>query len=71
MAVWGVLVTYNAVGALDYSQGVITHASSPMPVEVASAATVYLGISLFMVAQLVALGLLFCRDVITEFKSWG
>jgi hypothetical protein len=70
-AVWGVLVAYNAVGAFDYSQGLITQAISPMPVEMASAATVYLGIGLFMVFQLIALGLLFRRDVIAEFKGWS
>lgn len=70
VAVWGVLVAYNAVGAFDYSQGLITQAISPMPVEMASAATVYLGISLFMVAQLVVLVLLFRRDVINGFKGW-
>ncbi|MEQ8589699.1 MAG: hypothetical protein RIB70_08045 [Roseitalea porphyridii] len=42
-----------------------------MPVEMASAATVYLGIGLFMVAQIVALGLLFRREVIAEFKGWS
>jgi len=70
-AVWGVLVAYNAVGAFDYSQGLITQAISPMPVEMASAATVYLGIGLFMVFQLIAFGLLFRRDVIAEFKGWS
>jgi hypothetical protein len=69
VAVWGALVAYNAVGAFDYSQGLITQAISPMPVEMASAATVYLGIGLFMVAQLVALTLLFRRDVISEFRG--
>ncbi|MGS4948055.1 hypothetical protein ACVDG3_21520 [Meridianimarinicoccus sp. RP-17] len=70
MAVWGALVAYNAVGAFDYSQGLITQMISPMPVEMASAATVYVGIGLFMAAQIVALGLLFRRDVIAEFKGW-
>ena len=69
VAVWGALVAYNAVGAFDYSQGLITQMISPMPVEMASAATVYVGIALFMVAQIVALGLLFRRDVIAEFKE--
>ena len=71
VAVWGALVAYNAVGAFDYSQGLITQVISPMPVEMASAATVYLGIGLFMVAQIVALGLLFRRDVIAEFNAWS
>lgn len=70
-AVWGVLVAYNAVGAFDYSQGLITQWISPMPVEMASAATVYLGIGLFMVAQIVALVLLFRREVIAEFTGWS
>ncbi|MDW4500239.1 hypothetical protein R5H30_19790 [Sulfitobacter sp. D35] len=65
--VWGVLVAYNAVGAFDYSQGLITQIISPMPLEMASPATVYLGIGLFMVFQLIALGLLFRRDVIDAF----
>ncbi|WP_234992364.1 hypothetical protein [Roseisalinus antarcticus] len=42
---------------------------SPMPVELASASTVYAGIGLFMVAQIVALGLLLRRDVIAEFEG--
>lgn len=71
VAVWGALVAYNAVGAFDYAQGLITQMISLMPVEMASAATVYIGIGLFMCFQLVALGLLFRRDVITEFKAWG
>ncbi|KGM88794.1 hypothetical protein rosmuc_01204 [Roseovarius mucosus DSM 17069] len=58
-------------GGFDCSQGLITQAISPMPVEMASAATVYLGIGLAMAAQLVALGLLFRREVINEFKAWS
>ncbi len=69
VAVWGALIAYNAVGAFDYSQGLITQVISPMPVEMASAATVFGGIGVFMSAQLVALGLLFRRDVIAEFKD--
>lgn len=69
VAIWGALVAYNAVGAFDYSQGLITQMISPMPVEMASAATVYVGIGLFMGFQLVALALLFHRDVIAEFKG--
>lgn len=69
VAVWGALVAYNAVGAFDYSQGLITQVISPMPVEMASSATVYIGIGLFMCFQLAALGLLFRRDVIAAFKG--
>ncbi|KQI67401.1 hypothetical protein AN189_15780 [Loktanella sp. 3ANDIMAR09] len=70
-AIWGVLVAYNAVGAFDYSQGLITQVISPMPAEMASATTVYLGIGLFMTAQIAALGLLFRRDVIAAFTGRG
>ncbi|ETX12838.1 hypothetical protein OCH239_15735 [Roseivivax halodurans JCM 10272] len=69
VAMWGALVSYNAVGAFDYSQGLITQAISPMPAEMASATAVYLGIGLFMVAQLLTLGLLFRRDVIADFRG--
>mgnify|MGYP006956413812 CR=1 FL=1 len=66
VAVWGVLVAYNAVGAFDYSQGLITQFINPLPVEIASTATIYVGIGLFMGFQLVALGLLFRRDVFAD-----
>ncbi len=67
--VWGALVLYNAVGAFDYLQGLITQFISPMPAEMASATTVYAGIGVFMTLQLIALGLLFRRDVIRHFAS--
>lgn len=67
--VWGLLVLYNAVGAFDYSQGLITQIISPMPAEMASAATVYGGIGVFMVLQLTALGLLFRGDVVAAFNK--
>ena len=69
--VWGVLVLYNAIGAFDYSQGLLTQAISPMPSEMAAPATVYLGIGLFMLFQLIALGMLFRRDVIADFAGTG
>lgn len=71
IAAWGVLVAYNAVGAFDYSQGLIAQFIDPMPVEMAAPATVYLGIGLFMVLQLTALVLLFRRDVIAAFTGNG
>jgi hypothetical protein len=69
MRIWGALVIYNAVGAFDYSQGLITQWVSPMPEIMASQMTVYLGIGVFMVFQLVALGLLFRSDVIHHFSK--
>lgn len=66
-AVWGTLVIYNALGAFDYANGLATQWTTPMPAEMASATTVYLGIGVFMVCQLIALGLLFRGDVIEYF----
>lgn len=67
--VWGALVLYNAVGAFDYSQGLITQYVSPMPAEMASATTVYAGIGVFMTLQLIALGLLFRKEVVVHFGN--
>jgi hypothetical protein len=66
---WGLLVVYNAVGVFDYSQGLIAQYVSPMPAEMALPATVYAGIGVFMVLQLIALWLLFRRDVVAHFKQ--
>lgn len=66
---WGALVVYNAVGAFDYSQGLITQYVTPMPTEMASQVTVYAGIGVFMLFQLVALALLFRRDVVMHFRD--
>lgn len=66
--VWGLLVVYNAVGAFDYSQGLITQTISPMPESMASGATVYAGIGVFMGFQLIALALLFRRSVVAHFN---
>lgn len=65
--VWGALVIYNALGAFDYSHGLITQMLHPMPVEMASPTTVYAGIGVFLVFQLVALTLLFRGSVINHF----
>lgn len=66
---WGLLVVYNAVGAFDYSQGLITQWVHPLPVQLAAPETVYVGIGLFMVFQLIALALLFRSDVIAHFND--
>ncbi|MEM6889192.1 MAG: hypothetical protein AAF636_13745 [Pseudomonadota bacterium] len=65
--IWGLIVLYNALGAFDYSHGLITQWISPMPEAMASQATVYAGIGLFMVCQLIALGLLFRSAVVHHF----
>jgi len=67
--VWGALVLYNAIGAFDYSQGLITQYVSPMPAEMAAPMTVYAGIGFFMALQLSALRLLFRRDVVQHFTA--
>jgi len=69
IGVWGALVIYNAVGAFDYATGLATQWTSPMPAEMASATTVYLGIGVFMACQLIALALLFRDDVIAYFAD--
>lgn len=69
VATWGALVIYNAVGAFDYATGLATQWVHPMPVEMASATTVYLGIGVFMVLQLGALALLFRPEVIAHFAD--
>ncbi|MEM8935526.1 MAG: hypothetical protein AAGC77_03875 [Pseudomonadota bacterium] len=65
--IWGILVAYNSVGAFDYSQGLVAQYVSPMPEEMASAATVYGGIGFFMVCQVIAIALMFRQDVTTHF----
>ncbi|MEO0347135.1 MAG: hypothetical protein AAF229_12855 [Pseudomonadota bacterium] len=67
--VWGVLVVYNALGAFDYSHGLLTQALHPMPAEMASPMTVYAGIGVFLACQLVALALLFQCNVIEHFSA--
>lgn len=69
VVVWGVLVIYNAVGAFDYATGLATQWTDPIPAEIASATTVYLGIGIFMVCQLIALAMLFRSDVIEDFAD--
>jgi len=64
---WGVLVAYNALGVFDYAHGLGAQSIAPMPVEMASPLTVYLGIGLFLASQLVALGLLLRTDAIRHF----
>lgn len=68
-AVWGALLIYNAVGAFDYSHGLATQFTSPLPASIAPVPAVYAGIGACMVVQLVALALLFRRDVIDFFLS--
>ena len=67
--IWGALVLYNAIGAFDYSQGLVTQFISPMPAEMASSLTVYAGIGVFMTLQLIALGLMFRGDVIRHLTT--
>lgn len=69
IAAWGSLVIYNAIGAFDYATGLATQWIHPMPAEMASASTVYLGIGVFMVFQLIALALLFRGEVVSHFAE--
>lgn len=67
--VWGSLLIYNAVGAFDYSHGLATQFTSPLPASIAPGPVVYGGIAVCMVMQLLALLLLFRREVIDFFLS--
>ncbi|MEM8580353.1 MAG: hypothetical protein AAGF50_04045 [Pseudomonadota bacterium] len=64
---WGALLIYNSLGAFDYSHGMLTQYFYPMPGEMASPITVYLGIGVFMVLQLIAIWLLLRRNVVAHF----
>lgn len=66
---WGALVIYNSLGAFDYFHGLITQYFHPMPTEMASSVTVYAGIGIFMVLQIVAIVLLFRQKVVAHFHS--
>lgn len=66
---WGLLVLYNAVGAFDYSNGLATQWTAPLPPEIASSALVYGALSVTISLQLLALLLLFRSDVIDRFKG--
>lgn len=68
-AVWGILLTYNAVGAFDYSHGLATQFTNPLPSSIAPGPVVYGGIAVCMVAQLAAFALLFRRDVVGHFLT--
>ena len=67
---WGLLVLYNAVGAFDYSQGLVTQWINPLPPDVASLTLVYGALSVTILLQLMALFLLFRNDVVHHFKDY-
>ncbi|MEO0328529.1 MAG: hypothetical protein AAF217_08005 [Pseudomonadota bacterium] len=67
LRVWGTLVVYNALGAFDYSTGLLTQYFHPMPVEMASPSAVYIGIGLFMMFQIIVLIFPFWKDVSEAF----
>lgn len=69
VAVWGALVAYNAIGAFDYSHGLAAQWTNPIPADTASSTTVYLGIGVFMVFQIIALALLFRAEVRAHFTA--
>ncbi|MEM0946942.1 MAG: hypothetical protein AAGK37_06025 [Pseudomonadota bacterium] len=64
---WGALIIYNSLGVFDYSHGLITQYFHQMPADMALPMTVYLGISVFMVLQIIAITLLFRQSVISQF----
>ena len=66
---WGALLIYNAVGAFDYSHGLLAQYTDPLPESIASGALVYGGIAFGMTVQLAALVLLLRRDVLQHFLA--
>jgi hypothetical protein len=70
LRIWGALVAYNALGAFDYSIGLATQWQQPLPAEMASPPMVFGGIGLFMLFQLIALGLLFRATAIRHFNPF-
>ncbi|MEL6110804.1 MAG: hypothetical protein AAFU85_32765 [Planctomycetota bacterium] len=67
--IWGLIATYNAVGAFDYANGLAAQWISPMPAEMASPTTVYLGIGVFMALQLIVFALMLRPDVVRHFTQ--
>lgn len=65
MRVWGLLIAYNAVGAFDYSHGLLTQWLEPTVTQ--SAALTYGSISISLVVQLAILVMLFREPVISSF----
>lgn len=63
--VWGFLVTYNAVGAFDYSHGLLTQWLEPTVTQ--TAALTYGSIGISLIVQLFALLLLFRSPVVSSF----
>ena len=65
--VWGLLIAYNAVGAFDYANGLLTQWLEPTVTQ--SAALTYGSIGVSMVVQLIVLRLLFRGEVVESFVS--
>lgn len=62
---WGLLIAYNAVGAFDYSHGLLTQWLEPTVTQ--SAALTFGSIGISLIVQLVALLLLFREQVASSF----
>ena len=65
--VWGLLIAYNAVGAFDYSHGLLTQWLEPTMTQ--SAALTYGSIGMSLIVQLVVLLLLFRAPVASNFTQ--
>ncbi|MEO0661037.1 MAG: hypothetical protein AAFZ87_05830 [Planctomycetota bacterium] len=58
---WAALLIYCAVGAFDYSHGLLAQFTDPLPSSVAPSWLVYAGITFGMTSQLASLALLLLR----------
>ncbi len=64
---WGVLIVYNAIGAFDYSHGLLTQWLEPTVTQ--SAALTYSSIGISLIVQLVVVFLLFHAEVVRSFVA--
>ena len=69
--IWGLLLLYNAVGAFDYLHGLATQWTDPLVPDgmFGTPELTYGSIGFSLIVQLVAIGLLFQRDVVTYFTQ--
>ncbi|MEM6610117.1 MAG: hypothetical protein AAF689_16255 [Pseudomonadota bacterium] len=65
LRVWGLLIAYNAVGAFDYSHGLLTQWLEPTVTQ--SAALTYGSIGISFIVQLAVLRMLFRGSVASSF----
>lgn len=64
---WALLIMYSALGAFDYAIGLATQWHYPMAEETASGALVFGSLSFTLTIQIIAVALLFRKEVMNRF----